>query len=108
VLVEEITELDGVLVAVSVDVVISTEVVVSTEVMSVEVVVPVEIAVPSLFEEKGVLGKTISHEASNNVNKTVGIKKCFFIILFSLYFIILIVKCFKICICRGFELHPQL
>jgi hypothetical protein len=54
-------------------------VVVSVEVVvSVDVVISVEIVVPPSVEEKGMLGKTISHEASNKVIKPIGINKCFF------------------------------
>jgi hypothetical protein len=66
---EEVTPLDEVVVLV----VVSVEVVVS-----VDVVVSVEIVVPPSVEEKGMLGKTISHDASNKVIKPMGINKCFF------------------------------
>jgi hypothetical protein len=72
---EEVTPLDVVVVLV----VISVEVVGSVEVVvSVDVVISVEIVVPPSVEEKGMLGKTISHEASNKVIKPMGINKCFF------------------------------
>jgi hypothetical protein len=47
-------------------------------------VVTLGVEVLLALEEKEIEGKTISHEASSNVNKLIGINKCFLMVFINL------------------------